>query len=314
MHKKSIKILARLIVSASLIGLLLYVVDADETFRILSEVQPGYLVVPVVLLFVQTVVSAYKWKLILAVENVNIDLIFLTRTYLVGQFISLFLPSGIGGDVYRIAQIKSKVSNFALRVSSVVFDRISGLYGLLLVAISGVALLVYSSLTLLLLGLVVLAPIAFLLLTASALSDKLLASRLRLFRTAGAILISQRKFIESNRIWAIVAISILFHGNIVLINYLYCHALSIDIRLIELWAIVPLVYLTDMIPVSINGIGIRDSAFVFFFGLLGYLPEHAFALALLVVAMRYAYGSLGGVLLLVSGLRRSDGTTDSMSR
>jgi hypothetical protein len=102
----------------------------------------------------------------------------------------------------------------------------------------------------------------------------------------------------------VLFISILFHTNVVFINYLYSQALGMEITILELFMIVPLIYITDMIPLSINGIGVRDSAYAFFFAALGYVPEHAFALSLLVLAMRYVVGAVGGVLFLAETVAR----------
>ncbi len=71
---------------------------------------------------------------------------------------------------------------------------------------------------------------------------------------------------------------------------------------------VPLIYLTEVIPISINGIGVRDSAFVFFFLQVGYTKEEALAVSLLLIMMRYTFSILfGGSLFIKTFLNVSYG-------
>jgi hypothetical protein len=62
-------------------------------------------------------------------------------------------------------------------------------------------------------------------------------------------------------------------------------------------------YLTEVLPISINGIGLRESAFVFLFPLVGGLGEQGLALSLLIILIRYLQGTVGGAVLVVSQLQ-----------
>jgi hypothetical protein len=63
--------------------------------------------------------------------------------------------------------------------------------------------------------------------------------------------------------------------------------------------VIPLIYLTEALPISINGLGVREGAFVFFFTQTGVSKEKALALGLLVISIRYIFVMLtGGSLFL----------------
>ena len=81
-------------------------------------------------------------------------------------------------------------------------------------------------------------------------------------------------------------------------------ALSIDIPMSQLIVIIPLIFLTEVLPISINGAGVRDSAFVFFFVMIGHTKEEGLAVGLLVIIMRYIGGLVGGSVLLSSIIHR----------
>lgn len=298
MKKGTVKLLVKVTTSVTLIAVVLQYVDLSQTIETLANIKLSYLLIPILVSYVQTATSSFKWKIILSIEKFSVGFIFLFKTYLIGHFISLFLPSSIGGDIYRIAAIRRKIIDFSTGAATVIFDRVSGLYALLVLAASGSFALVIDELTYSLIALVFIAPVLVLALTDSRVTDSFSQGRYRAWKSLGRIISSQRKFILSRKVIAIVAISILFQSIAIFINYLYCQALSIDISLAHLWAIIPLIYLTDMIPFSINGIGIRDSAFVFFFALLGYPAAEALALSITLISMRYLVGLTGGGLLL----------------
>ncbi len=81
----------------------------------------------------------------------------------------------------------------------------------------------------------------------------------------------------------------------------YSLGLGIEVAFSKLLVIIPLIYLTEMLPISINGLGVRESAFVYFFGLIGNSREEGLALSLLVIGMRYVMvGVLGATLLVMT--------------
>jgi hypothetical protein len=93
-------------------------------------------------------------------------------------------------------------------------------------------------------------------------------------------------------------ISLTFQVNTVIINYCYVQALGLDVPFATLVLVIPLAYATEVIPVSINGIGVRDTALVTLLGFFGFPADYGVALGLLIIAGRYLMGSMGGVALV----------------
>lgn len=298
MIKLNTKLLVRITASAALITLIVNFVDFGETLETLGTIKLSYLVIPIMLSIFQAALTSGKWKIILSIEGALIGFLYLVKTYLIGNFVTLFLPSSFGGDVYRIAAVKRKISDFSLSASSVIFDRVTGLFALLLVAATGSFSLVGMKISLALVAIVLASPLLALLFTHRKVEFLFTNRKSRLINGIGRIISSQRNFILSPKIFSVIFLSIFFQSMAIVINYVYCRALSVDITFFQLWAIIPLIYLTDVIPLSINGIGVRDSAYVFFFTLLGYPAEQALAVSITLISMRYVMGLNGGVLLL----------------
>ena len=92
----------------------------------------------------------------------------------------------------------------------------------------------------------------------------------------------------------IILLSFTFQLNIVLINKVYTVVLGLDIPSSVLLVIIPLIYFTEVLPISINGLGVRESAYGFFFVMIGHTVEDGLAVSLLVIGMRYFLGLFGG--------------------
>jgi glycosyltransferase 2 family protein len=288
-------------VSVALLGYLLSLIDLDRLLEKLSEVDVRYLPLAFVLLLVQVVLSAIKWQVILRADGMLMRLPFLIKTYMIGNFISLFLPTSFGGDVYRVFAARGVNQDLAKSTSSVLFDRLSGLFALISICMIAYVVLPERPYGGVVLILYVLGVAGFFVVSSSAVGRLIEASRIGLVRKAGKILASFRNYRRNVGILAVILlISFLFQLNIVLINKVYTTALGLEVDFSILMVIIPLIYLTEVLPISINGLGVRESAFAFFFVQIGLTVADALAVSVLIVGMRYLVGLLGGSLLLAT--------------
>ena len=79
-------------------------------------------------------VSAWRWRLLLRVQTIDVSLGTLTKSFLVATFFNNFLPSNIGGDVVRVADTAPFAGSKTLATTVVLIDRILGLIALLVLA------------------------------------------------------------------------------------------------------------------------------------------------------------------------------------
>jgi glycosyltransferase 2 family protein len=127
------------------------------------------------------------------------------------------------------------------------------------------------------------------------------ASKLAIVGKCVKILRSFRNYRTHRRLLAtVLLLAFAFQFNVIVINKVYTLALGINVAFSLLVVIIPLIYLTEALPISINGLGVRESAFAFFFVMNGLTVEEGIAVSLLIVAERYLLGILGGSLLLAS--------------
>jgi glycosyltransferase 2 family protein len=90
-------------------------------------------------------VNATKWGWSLRLHDVRFPWLYLFRTGCFGFFFNNFLPSAIGGDVYRILRTAGAVESGRSRaVSAVLVERVIGLIAMLLNGLAGALLLMKS--------------------------------------------------------------------------------------------------------------------------------------------------------------------------
>lgn len=291
----------KLCVSAALLLYLLTLIDFDRLLERLRDVDPRYLVVAYVLLLAQVAFSSLKWQVILRSDGVLMRLPFLIKTYLIGNFISLFLPTSFGGDVYRVIAARGINQDLAKSTSSVLFDRLTGLFALISICMVAYVALPEQPYGVVVLILYVLGLAGFLIVSSGTAVAFVSGSKIGLVRKVGKILSSFRNYRRKPGVLALILLlSFLFQLNIVVINKVYTLALGIEIDFSILMVIIPLIYLTEVLPISINGLGVRESAFAFFFVQNGLTVADALAVSVLIVGMRYVVCLLGGSLLLAT--------------
>jgi hypothetical protein len=78
--------------------------------------------------------------------------------------------------------------------------------------------------------------------------------------------------------------------------YLFIRAIGAEAGALQVLLLTPVVHLMSMIP-SINGLGVRETGFVYFFGnVIG--PHNASALAILYLFLLFFLSAVGGAIYL----------------
>lgn len=308
MNRKFLLFAGKLLVSFSLLFLLYKKTPVVAITGTLAQIDFLYLFPVALLLLVNTVVSAQKWRLLLRADDVKISLVTLTSTYLIGSFFNMFLPSNIGGDSYRIYDIAKKSSQGVRSAASVFADRFSGFLALVILsclASFGVAfhlgrpLFIVAPLSILVLLLLVL----YALIKQRPVRAFLRLSRLDriefLTRLLEKFFLSFDNYGSSRTLlMQVMLLSFIFQMSVICFVYLLACSLHAQVAFVFFMAFVPLITLMEALPVSIYGLGVRDIGYVFFFGQAGMTNMQTRAMALLFLAITVCYSLIGGVLYL----------------
>jgi uncharacterized protein (TIRG00374 family) len=260
------------------------------------------------------ILSAWRWQRVLAVFDADTRLPNLVSHYLAGQFVGNFLPSTIGGDVLRVSRLtnQSQVPGSSV-FASVVIERLTGWIVLPLLTLAGLLL----SPSLLRLGMASRLALALSLGTLALLAAIVAIAGSR--RMAGRFAANEgwTRFIGAVHLGidslrrrpqdaaGIIAVATVYQLSPVLAAWFATRALGLHLPVVALLAFTPVVAIAQVLPLSLNGLGIREGAFVLFLGPLGVSTGQAVAVGLIVYALTLAVSLLGAPAFAVGGRSRA---------
>jgi uncharacterized protein (TIRG00374 family) len=311
------RLLPRLIVAAALTAYVLWRSDPRAVLAALARADWRPIALAVVLVLLDRALMAYRWVVLLCTVDraLRPSLGALLRIFFVSTFVGTFLPASVGGDAVRAFSLAKLNVRGGDAVASVFMDRILGVASLLLMALIGLPLARSTAAN---------APILSALAAAGSLCvlTMLLIFSRRTARVA-AELVSRlpvakardigHRLLESIRKYSayprqlvnVLVCSMAVQGLRIVQAYCLGRGLGIDAPLTIYIAFIPLILLVMLLPVTVNGIGTSQAAFVWFFSRAGVDPATAFALSVLFVALGII-GNLPGAMLYAFGHSRPE--------
>jgi uncharacterized protein (TIRG00374 family) len=303
----------------SVIGILLFIfiltrIDISSLIKIFLNINPLILLCALLVNGIAIIIKSYKWKLIVRTLKKEISLSASIKAFLIGFSFSVLTPAKLG-DFIRAFYIRDEECNLGKALSSVVTDRLIDI--VMLFSFAFIGILIFSlifhiqvlSMSLLIVLAIAIAAAVY------VVTNKVLLSRL--LRPFFNVFIPEhhKKTVSEYYHDFFSGLSIFFHDRktfvlVIIIGilswippfvYAYLLALSIGITLDFTFfvIVIPIISLLDLLPISISGIGTRDAALIFLFGLQGISAEAAVAFSLLYLFMSYWLIALVGAFFWI---------------
>jgi glycosyltransferase 2 family protein len=297
-HRGSWKLFAKVAVSVGLLAYLSRRVDFVEIGRFLVRVDLFGALAAIGVYLAGQVLSALKWRRLALALGFRGDPMRFVAHYFIGMFFNTFGFGTVGGDIVRAFYLAESDGRRGLALNTVVADRVSGLVVLLAIAL--VALVVFHHYEL---------PAAIywsVIALSSALLGgwrllpwllpKLLPQENRLRRL---VEVDLAPYWDDYRLLAEVSVfSLFFHLSQIGVLVILTHALGLAVPWSYCFVFGPLVNVMAAIPVSLNGLGVREGGYVFFLAHVGVPRESAIAFALTWFAVVMLSAGIGGVVYL----------------
>ena len=299
-------------VSLVLLGVLFSRVDVGRLWAVAREASPAWLAAAVGLYVVMIVVSAWRWGLLLKAQHVPIGTRALSVSFLVATFFNNFLPSNIGGDVVRIADTAPAAGSKTIATTIVLIDRGIGLLALVLIAAIGATAAARfgresGGLTAGILwagfgaGALVAAPAVLMPEGFMRLLQPLrVIHREWVDERLGRMEAALARFRETPAaLGGCFAGAIVVQAVIVAFYAAIASSMSMPIGLADLAVVVPISLIVQMLPISVNGFGVREATFAFYFTRLGLPLESALLVSFTGAALILIVSLAGGVAYLI---------------
>ena len=253
--------LIKIAVSAVMLALVLHLTNFERLGQVIGQI-PIIAALTVVAGYVLgQLLSSYKWYLIARSAGVATSYLNALRAYFIGMFVNCFGLGIVGGDIARGLLIAKGDRHKLEAISSVAVDRVHGLAVLTMIGMIATftlgaqaidASLVPALITLatgLLIAWFIVPPLLPKFLPAQHRLRKKLTDILGVFPRDPFTLIQ------------ITTISACFHCLQIALHRVIGHALGLELSWSVLFVVIPFVSIASSLPISWNGLGVRENAY-----------------------------------------------------
>ncbi len=279
-----------------------------NTFTALKMTNLGLFFIAFAVNLLGLMICSARLKIVLVTQKIYFSLIEVIKLTFIGVFFNNFLPTSVGGDVVKGYYASQRSGRTLESFSAVVADRFLGLLTFVAIAFISFALLgkyiddKIKWTVLIILSAVML--LIFILLNKTLLKKiDLILNKLPFFRTKPHLqrltVILQNYKKNRKVLYNAILFSLIGQTIYVITIYLLARSLSLSIPLKMFFLFLPIISTLSMLP-SLNGLGIREGAYIYFFGTL-VRPENALALSLLWIAVLMGTSIIGAIIYIAKG-------------
>ena len=289
------------------IGLLWWVFHDPERRREMLDAAKlanvWWLAAGALVFFLCTIVATARWKILLAVQDINMTWLRTWQLFMIGMFFNLFMLGSTGGDVVKMfLTMREARNNKAAALLSVFMDRVIGMLALIFLSVGFLYfrydLLNHAEGSSTLLNLLLWLMAAALLIIVGMFAVSALGwvhylpqwtpLRGRIVEISAACHMYAKGWRLT--IWAFL-ISFPLFGMFFTTFYCAARAFTDQLGIVDIFSVMPIVAVITAIPISVSGIGLRESLFVSLLAPFGV----AAAIATLISVTGFLINTLGSL-------------------
>jgi uncharacterized protein (TIRG00374 family) len=283
---------------------------ADELVEHLRELRAGWVVASALSLCAAIFCSILRWDLLLKGQGIFASGRHLLGSFMIGRFFGAVTPGGLGHGGYRVYDIAKHTGKTSRSLASVAIEMVLGNLAVGIVAVLSSALFGYRYIGAAGVGLLCAVFGGLIVVTLSVLWKP------RLVRAVASRLPRQVSARLNGMVDAVCAyegrggllaqtavLAMGTHAFNALIYVCAAQALGVGLPPTELFFVSVLQNVSAHVPVSINGVGLREGAALGLYSLVGVPVAQAVLIPLVGFSVEMVISSLGGLWLLA---RKSD--------
>lgn len=292
-----------------------------ETLEVLRGAGKGWLLIALALAVLGEFLTSQKWNWLLSGAGYRIGTWPAFRASLVGMFYNNFLPGSVGGDVVKTMMVARDAGGLAIAAASTFVQRNTGLAALLIIANIAVWLKpvtlalfpprmeLFNSLRFWFGALAVGYVMANVVIFAPGVAAQwkrasgFLAAR-RAGRLLGVVAQKAGRLHESLLLFRsglplAVAVSLFTQMTDCAMVYVLSRAVHLDLSFAYFCYFAPAVAVAALVPVSVNGIGLREAVYILLLQSVHVTPEKAVGISVLQFGYILLLSASGGLLHLL---------------
>lgn len=303
-------VLAKAALTLVILGALLTQIRGADLVSRLAACDLRYVAAALALMAAGQILNAMRWRMLLrSVSTAPVpSLVDLTALVMAGMFMNLFLPSTVGGDLLRGELLRRRLGRRVQAYVSILMGRILALIAMLVLAAGALGLewlrvgRVDTGTALIVAGFGCGAGLVLWTATSqrmSRLAMRLGSPRIKAIitevRTGFAAYMASHGTLVQVFLLAIVANII----GVILPVALLASAIGLSVPPAFHFVAVPLITIVTLVPITVNGMGLREGAFAWLYASVGVPVTDAVALSLVFTAALVVLALVGGATLLL---------------
>ena len=320
--RKILIFLAKLTVSGVMIGFLLIRTPLTEISQAVEHPHWGLLTAAFAVYGLSAFGGALQWSWILKVAGISAPPREIQRLYFIGLFFNNFLPANIGGDAYKIVDLGRKEDRPHGVFCATLLDRLIGMgaltsLGVLVMTAVSVAGIPLPISVLLLIPVLVILALVLAFLLSRRIGSQLpgLFLRLRMVKLAGQLekITTEFGLYRPKVRWlnGIFLFSLVVQFLRLSTHLLVALGLGYSLgwnQALQLLVLIPVLAISLTLPITINGIGLRESVSARLLTHAGLGEGQAVAMELVAYLIQVVFSLQGGILLWLGKWGRSSRT------
>jgi len=313
MVRNTLVFLLKAALSGGLIWYLMSQLDMETIKRHLVGLDPVLLAGASAVFLGHAAIGAARWVSVAKAIRGPLPFTVAFRLFYIGMFFNQALPGGSGGDAVRIYMAYRQGLSASAAFNGVFIERLVIILGLMLL-IAGLHPLLAAKVALAERPLVYAAAAVIVFGGLSGLLLFMYLDRLprrfhhwRIVRGLCQLGTDLRHIFSSvSRAGTVLFWGVVGNVNLSLCFFLLARSLDLEVGFVDCLVLIPPVLLFINIPVTIGGWGLRESATIVAFSLIGVASEGALALSVLFGLTSLILSLPGGLVWLASGHRHRD--------
>lgn len=274
-------------VSLAFLWWIIFEVDWKDVGQYLEELEWHEVILYISFYFTGMFFSARKWQFLAKLRGIILPWGEFFKSYFSATFINNFMPSFVGGDSFKIYHVGKLSQKFKEAASSVIVDRLTGLWGgMILVIIFSASNIktVWENKILLILNILCLLGLIFVFIVLKFYLHKEFKSPFEKLNNVLNKIIKELRYYngKTTHIQKAILLSFLFNlFGLAVANWILFWALEININVFDYLSVIFLASVISSIPISINNIGVKEWAYITFFGIFGISSSAVISVAII---------------------------------
>ena len=311
MLKRRLLILGRVVLAVSLLYIIFHKVNFSKAVFTLKDMDLSYLSIALfIMVIIQPFFTIIRWKLLLATNRIAVPFARLSKYHFISIFAQSFLPTSMGGDPVK-ALYAFREGSKAKVINSILIARTSGLFSLAILVLIAL-FFVERNKQLYPLGFYVLILLSLMILVLLVVFNKSYYQRLQALGPIGRFL-SKTKInnllanLAVYKNYRVISLALFYSFFIqiamIVKSYYVFKGLSINVPLGLFFIYIPIIYFATLLPISINGIGIREGLLLYFFKDFLNAKSDILSVAIILYFLMFVITSIGGMAFLWDSIK-----------